>query len=230
VRNLLHETAQPYERLHGRCRFACDFAAAAGLEGRAVLDIGCGFGWFALYALRDGAVRVVGVEPDEGDLTAARAGVTDPRAEFLTASALALPFDAAAFDMVCCWDVIEHLPQRSEPRFFAEVARVLRPGGQLCLSTPLRSLRATALDPAWWLIGHQHYSTDTIRRLGTAAGLNCVETVAQGGSWQLLNLWNLYLCKWLLRRPPLARDWLDRREDGEIGRPGFMTLFARFVM
>lgn len=48
-----------------------------------------------------------------------------------------LPFEDAAFDAVNIADVIEHLERPN--RVLAEIHRVLRPGGTLVLSTPLRT-------------------------------------------------------------------------------------------
>ncbi|MGE3164468.1 MAG: class I SAM-dependent methyltransferase [Planctomycetota bacterium] len=47
--------------------------------------------------------------------------------------ALNLPFAADSFDAVVSWDVIEHIPE--QPRFLAEILRVLRPGGLLLVET-----------------------------------------------------------------------------------------------
>ncbi len=50
------------------------------------------------------------------------------------ASATALPFPDASFDVVAAFDVIEHC--EPEDRAVAELARVLRPGGRLLASVP----------------------------------------------------------------------------------------------
>jgi SAM-dependent methyltransferase len=49
-------------------------------------------------------------------------------------SALALPFDDASLGALVLFDVIHHLP--SPRRFFAEAARVLRPGGRVVACEP----------------------------------------------------------------------------------------------
>jgi SAM-dependent methyltransferase len=45
-----------------------------------------------------------------------------------------LPYPSESFDLVTSTEVIEHL--ENPRRFFREVARVLKPGGQIILSTP----------------------------------------------------------------------------------------------
>lgn len=229
MRNLLDERPRDYEALHGRCRACCDAATAADLRGRDVIDVGCGFGWFERYALRHSPRRILALEPRAADLATPRAAVADPRVVFAEGSALDLPSPDGSADMIVCWDVIEHLPRRSEPRFFGECRRVLRPGGVLLLSTPFRSLRATLTDPAWWLIGHRHYTAQHLAELAAPAGLRLEHATVRGAGADLLALWNLYLSKWLLRRPPLAAAWFDRHTDAEYARDGgYMTLFVRF--
>jgi len=57
-----------------------------------------------------------------------------PAVTRVTASAEALPFADGSFDLVICSWVLEHL-QRPE-RAFAEISRVLRPGGHFIFLTP----------------------------------------------------------------------------------------------
>jgi 2-polyprenyl-3-methyl-5-hydroxy-6-metoxy-1,4-benzoquinol methylase len=49
---------------------------------------------------------------------------------------LPLPLESASFDVVLCYETIEHVPDPAV--FLQEIARVLRPGGTLVLSTPNR--------------------------------------------------------------------------------------------
>ena len=228
MRNLLQERPREYAQLHGRCRYCCDFVAPEDLRGQAVLDIGCGFGWFERFAARQAPRRLVGIEPDEGDLAAARSVAAETGAEFLCAGAFQLPFADAALDTVCMWDVIEHIPRGSEPKLMAEVARVLRPGGHFYLSTPYRSCRAVLFDPAYWLIGHRHYTIERLAALAAPSGLRLNVSTRRGRAFELLGILNLYFSKWVLRRRPICEDWFDRKQDEEYVREGYMTVFVRF--
>ena len=49
-------------------------------------------------------------------------------------SVTALPYVAATFDRALCLDVLEHLTFDEQPVALAELARVLRPGGELLVS------------------------------------------------------------------------------------------------
>ncbi len=228
MRNLLQERPKKYDQLHGRCRFCCDFVAPEDLRDREVLDIGCGFGWFERFAAGQAPRRLVGIEPKESDLVAARSIADETRAELVCAGAFDLPFPQASFDTVCIWDVIEHLPRGSEVALFREIYRVLRPGGRLYLSTPYRSFLAVTFDPAFWLIGHRHYSVRRLEDLAAPSGLRLMTHTRRGRVYELLAILNLYLSKWVLRRAPLQERWFDRKQDEEYGRDGYMTVFVRF--
>ncbi|HVM13534.1 MAG TPA: class I SAM-dependent methyltransferase [Egibacteraceae bacterium] len=107
--------------------------AARRAGGLRVLDAGCGEGYGARM-LDDVAAHVVGVDL-VGDVVAHARGAY-PGVEFLEADLCDLPLPDACVDLVVSLQVIEHLPDI--PRFVAEMARVLRPGGELVCATPNR--------------------------------------------------------------------------------------------
>jgi ubiquinone/menaquinone biosynthesis C-methylase UbiE len=105
---------------------------AAPRAGEGALDIGAGAGHTAL-ALAPHVRSVVVTDPVDAMLAAARkvfhdAGVRN--AEFLRASAEALPFKAASFDIVTSRLAAHHFEDVSLA--MQEVVRVLRPGGRFC--------------------------------------------------------------------------------------------------
>ena len=197
MRNILDD--KPTRDLHGGPAFARSFVEDEHCSDRAILDIGCGFGWFELIALDRGARSIAAIEPTEADLATARTHIQDERVDFRVASALDLPFESGAFNTVACWEVLEHLPPGSEEQAFREVARVLAPGGVFYLSTPCAGLRSRVADPAWWLIRHRHYSRDRLRLLATTAGFTVEQLFAKGGWWRVTAMTNLYVAKWDLR-------------------------------
>jgi SAM-dependent methyltransferase len=100
---------------------------------RSGLDLCCGTG-VGLRLLRPLCTeRVVGLDFSRGMLEVCRQRTADApgtaRLGLLRGNALALPFDGE-FDVVVCFGAFGHILRRDEPRFAAEVARVLRPGGR----------------------------------------------------------------------------------------------------
>jgi SAM-dependent methyltransferase len=141
-------------------------------------------------------------------------------------SALAIPAVNESIDTVVCWEVLEHIPKGTEGQAFREIARVLRPGGLFCMSTPHAALAARITDPAWWLIGHRHYRQAHLRAFAAEAGLEVEREGLRGGWWQIVHLNDLYLSKWVLRRRPLLERSLLARVDREVLREsGFAACF-----
>ena len=110
--------------------------AATGLRsGMAAIDVATGTGKLAgSLADRVGPFgRVLGVDVSAGMLERARdAGSDTPWLEFIVGDALALPADDASFDAATIAFGMRNLPDHE--RGFAEMARVVRPGGRVvCL-------------------------------------------------------------------------------------------------
>jgi SAM-dependent methyltransferase len=104
-------------------------ALGVGLPGQALLDLGTGTGLLAREFARRGG-RVCGTDIAPGQITAARAEAQREGLEvdFQVAPAEACPYPDASFDVVTasqCWLYFD------AARAFAEVKRVLKPGGTL---------------------------------------------------------------------------------------------------
>ena len=113
-----------------------ELAGAAGLQADdGVLDLGCGIGGPARYLASMFGCAVTGVDLSPSFIEAAtyltaRCGLAD-RARFKVGDALHLPFDNASFDAVFLQHVAMNIEDR--PALYAEIRRVLKPGG--CLAT-----------------------------------------------------------------------------------------------
>jgi ubiquinone/menaquinone biosynthesis C-methylase UbiE len=95
-----------------------------------VLDVGCGTGRVA-HGLAERGACVWGIDPSERMLAQARARAL-PGGGWKRASAERLPFKEGWFDAAVLRQVV-HLVDR--PAAFAELARVLRPGGRVVIAT-----------------------------------------------------------------------------------------------
>ncbi len=105
------------------------------VAGRDVLEVGCGTG-LLLHGVSQLARRAFGVDLSDGMLARAR----QRGLEVVQGSATELPFADASFDVAYSFKVLSHVPDLEKA--FAEVARVVRPGGVALLELyNTRSLR-----------------------------------------------------------------------------------------
>ena len=119
------------------------------------LDAGCGDGRFlaALPALGPVPQRVVGVDIAESILDTARRATAEVglEPELIRANLERLPLGDAEFDLVVSVQVLEHLVDPAAG--VRELARVLRPGGTLLLSTDnSRNLITRTLNAPRWAV------------------------------------------------------------------------------
>ncbi len=135
----------------------------ASAAPNAILDVGCGTGRLlekaaALWP----AARLLGVDPAPGMVEVARKRI--PKATMEVASAEALPLPDASVDLVLTCISLHHWKDRGQG--LREAARVLRPGGCLCL--------ADITVPSWvsrMFHGIRAASPDALRSMVEQAGI-----------------------------------------------------------
>jgi len=106
---------------------------APGLD---VLDLGCGWAFGTLWARAMGC-RTAGIDLGMDQLRWAKQTL-DPegRLGLTLANANRLPFPDGRFDRAVSVEMMEHVFRPDRPKVFAEIARVLKPGGRFSISTP----------------------------------------------------------------------------------------------
>lgn len=177
-----HDSPIPLQRAWQRRRHEIVTRQAAA--GGRIIDIGCG----SSRILRD-MPRAVGVDVSFAKLRYMRRyGIP-----LVHGSIFALPFRDQCADVVVCSEVIEHIPGGPAP--FAEMARVLRPGGILVLGTPDYARRSwrifealyRRLAPGGYADEHiTHYTHDGLVAMVTGIGHRHLRTDYVLGSEMIL--------------------------------------------
>jgi SAM-dependent methyltransferase len=151
---------------------------AGPVEGRSVLDVGCGDGTLVLAFRAAGAAIAAGCDPDASMIAKAAESAPDKgvRTAFLRGRIENLPFRDRTFDIVTAVTVLNFVPERV--RAVQEMARVLKPGGRAVIGdlgrwsvwAASRRMRSWCGDRFW---KQAHFtSARELRALVRAAGLH----------------------------------------------------------
>ena len=118
---------------------------AGQIDGKRILDIGCGGGILAEALARQGA-SVTGIDMAELSLEVARMHQQEAGLEIdyqLVSAEEYARRNEAGFDIVACMEMLEHVPDPAS--IIAAASRLLKPGGLLFLSTLNRNVKSFAL-------------------------------------------------------------------------------------
>jgi glycosyltransferase involved in cell wall biosynthesis/2-polyprenyl-3-methyl-5-hydroxy-6-metoxy-1,4-benzoquinol methylase/Zn ribbon nucleic-acid-binding protein len=118
-----------YEHLP-RYQLACGHA-----RGRKVLDFGCGTG-YGTAMLATVADSALGIDIDSSALEWARRSHRHSNLSFQHNGDFLADFEDTAFDLITCFEMIEHVTESDQYKAIRALARVLRPQGLLLISTP----------------------------------------------------------------------------------------------
>jgi 2-polyprenyl-6-hydroxyphenyl methylase/3-demethylubiquinone-9 3-methyltransferase len=140
-----HGEFEPLHRLNPvRAAYVAErhaLGSPQGLAGARVLDVGCGGGLLCEALARAGA-EVTGIDLSPSMIEVARlhAAESGLRIGYRVAEAGSLVGLDQPFDIVCCMEMLEHVP---DPRVvMGQLAQLTRPGGSVFASTLNRNLRA----------------------------------------------------------------------------------------
>jgi 2-polyprenyl-6-hydroxyphenyl methylase/3-demethylubiquinone-9 3-methyltransferase len=117
---------------------------AGGIDGKRVVDIGCGGGILAEAMARKGA-EVVAIDLSDKAIGVARLHQLESgsKVDYRLAAAEALAAEVpAAFDVVTCLELLEHVPEPAST--VAACATLVKPGGSVVFSTLNRNPKSYA--------------------------------------------------------------------------------------
>lgn len=118
-------------------------AQPGGLAGRRVVDVGCGDGRLARSLVDQdpsgglGAASATGIECSPRQLAKARALPPAAGVTILEGVAEAMPLPDGAADIMVFFNSLHHVPPPAMATALREAARVLAPGGLLCVCEPV---------------------------------------------------------------------------------------------
>ncbi len=156
--------------------------------GKLILDIGCGIGGPAIDMVRLHGAQVVGIDLEAPLIERAKADAREAglheHCQFLHVQPGGLPFADASFDIVTSSGAVTQTPDK--PALFAEVWRVLRPGGHFRCYEWMRSKREYSEDMLYWFkLEELTYDMQTLEQYGALlsdAGFESVAT-ADASAW-----------------------------------------------
>lgn len=143
--------------------------------GHSLLDVGCGVG--AMHGLLGPSfARICGVDVSQRSIDVARE--QHPGIEYRSMTGSEIPYEDRAFDVVTAVCVLHHVVPAERARFMAELERVARPGGLVCVieHNPLNPLTQLAVMRCPFDKDARLLSAGNARRLLAAAGLVRIET------------------------------------------------------
>ena len=201
---------------------ACAVFSRPYITGRSVLNAGCWVGNYEIL-VSPFVKGVIGIDIEYDALRIAKQA--SPSIEFLHASVMSMPFQDGSFDVVSMWEVIEHLPEGSEGRALTNIRQVLKPEGYLLLSTPNYHWAYNLLDPAFYLIGHRHYSVEGLESMLSLAGFTVKKVEVKGGFFYAMSVILFYTWKHLLKMRFPRVQWLETIVEKEFCYGGFADIF-----
>jgi SAM-dependent methyltransferase len=183
--------------------------------GKRVLDAGCGLGYGSRILRHAGAADVVGVDIAAAVVEAARA-VEEPGLRFEVGDVHDLDFEEGAFDLIACFEVIEHV--EDQRGVISELVRVLAPDGVLVMSSPNR---------AAYVPGNPHHVHEYLPEELRAALAESLEYV---GLWRQHN----WICSAILDDEAFAAEdrarvrdlWVEKVAGEEPGRETYTIAVA----
>lgn len=152
--------------------------------GGALLDLGCGPGFFLQAFQSSPSWKLTGIEPENTAATFAREQF---HLNVLTGDLFSATLASESMDVITLWDVLEHLPDPAA--HLAEISRVLTPLGWLVIKTPHPNGWDASIFKQYW-VGYEapvHLSLFTpqvLHQFLTATGFTRYRVITLGTDYR----------------------------------------------
>jgi len=152
--------------------------------GQAVLDLGCGTGFFLRWLSKRPALRLIGVDACDGQVEYARSAV--PSADIVVQDAIRfLEHQAPRFGGIFCIDMLEHIETDEDCfKLLLHTYRALEPGGFFVCRVPNAAHVLGSFSRYIDITHHRIFTTHSLRQALRAAGFTNVQMIPhKSSSW-----------------------------------------------
>jgi ubiquinone/menaquinone biosynthesis C-methylase UbiE len=158
-------------------------------KNKSALDAGCGYGFTSQVLFRKGyAVNAVDNNPQRLNAASDIAKSLNCQINFIYGSMYHLPFPDDNFDLVVCFEVLEHL--KNDLKALREINRVVTQNGLVIISFPGVEKEGK------WLIKYHHiksgYNLNQINQLAAKSGFNIKKILTYNNTKLGLALYHFY--------------------------------------
>jgi len=194
------------------------------IKDKKILDIGAWAGPFEALIYKE-AKEITAVDVEDKALRVLKQNL--PRVKCVRANSHNLPFEPETFDVVTFWDVLEHIPVGYELATLWEINRVLKQNGKLFLATVSKNFWSDLLDPAYYLAGHRHYTTQHLIQMLRDASFKVEEVKQVGSFFSSFYAISFYIFKHIFRIKMPSVYYIEKKMEKDISSPGFIQIAIR---
>jgi SAM-dependent methyltransferase len=145
------QLARSIHGLDGAPEWPAIRALLPDLDGKRVIDLGCGFGWFARWARQQRAAHVLGLDLSEKMIDRARTDTSDAGIEYAIADLEQVELPESSFDFAYSSLALHYIADLA--RLVKAVHRSLRPGASFVFTIE-HPIYMAPTDAGWMLDGH----------------------------------------------------------------------------
>lgn len=118
------------------------------IQGKSLIDLGCGYGWFCRWAQEQGAANILGLDVSEKMLERAREMTSGSQITYQREDLEALQLPAASLDLAYSSLALHYL--ENIDGLFATLFQALKPGGKIVFSAE-HPIYTAALKQGWFV-------------------------------------------------------------------------------